>query len=110
MGWSQEEIDEAKEEGSRLATEFDVKAALSLAFKYFEHDDDEKGLELLDALDKAADFYSTKVYEVTGKEIYFNQASGRWTDFGTGQFVSNPYVNIEWDTYDIERYWINKYT
>lgn len=110
MGWSQEEIDEAREQGVNLANNFDVAAAWDLAKKYLEHDDIDKVLELLDAAVAAAEFYSTRLYEVTGREIYWNETSNRWTDFRTGQFVSNPYVNIEWDSYEIEQYWINRYT
>ena len=109
LGLSQEDIDEMREDGSKVAMEFDVKAAREIALRYFEIGMDDKGFELLDAADSNANYWSTKVYEVTGKDIYFSEASNRWHDGVSGQFVKNPYIDIRVDNYELEQSLINKY-
>jgi hypothetical protein len=109
LGLTPDDIEEMREQGSKTAMEFDVKSAWALAQTYISVGEYDKALELLDAANSAADYWSTKIYEVTGRDVYWSEASNRWHDAETGQFVMNPYIDIRVDEYDLDQWLINNY-
>lgn len=104
LGLSEEDIDYMREQGAKIAMEFDVKAAREMAMRYFSLGLDDKGIELLDAASINANFWSTAIYEVTGRDIIYNEAANRFIDADTGQFVSNPYIDIRVDQQELDDY------
>lgn len=109
MGLEQDEIDQMREQGDKVAMEFDVKAARAIAARYFSIGMDAKGLELLAAAESNADYWSTKVFEVTGKSISYDEINDHWRDDATGQYTPNPYIDIMVDDYELDQWLINTY-
>lgn len=109
MGLSQDEIDQMREEGALVSMEFDVKAARDIAARYFEIGLEAKGLELLAAAESNANYWSTKVYEVTGRSISYDEINDHWRDDVTGQYTFNPYIDIRVDDYELDQWLLNTY-
>jgi len=101
LGLDKDEITEMREEGARVAMEFDVKAARSLAEKYDSLGLTEKSLELYNAAYSNANYWIDTVKDWTGKNIEYDVAYDHWRDTDTGRFAPNPVIDIRVDQYDL---------
>ena len=99
-----------EEDGRDSATQFDVEAAYRAAETFWENGYEEKAIEMLSVGETSVAFWQDKVYEVTGKGIYFNEADSRWHDDITNQYVKDPYFPIRADQYELDQSLINKYS
>jgi hypothetical protein len=103
------EKEDLSEDGYDAATQFDAEAAYRAARIFDEHGYTEKASEMLSIGETAVNFWVNTIFDLTGREVYFNETTMRWHDSGTGQFIRDPYSEIKQDQYEFEMYIINTY-
>jgi len=87
----------------------DSKSFLKMADVLLDNGFEEGAARMLEQFSKTVEFWSSTVYELTGKEIYFDLDTSRWRDAETGRFVTDPYVFVHMNEDDFERAVIEKY-
>jgi uncharacterized membrane protein len=106
LGLEDYEIDEMRENGALASMEMSVQAGRALAQRYLDIGDTDNAEICLDAALKNANYWETKIYEVTGKNIVYEDSTDHWRNMDTGQYTKNPYIDIRVDNSQLED-WIN---
>ena len=108
-GLTDADIKEMQKSGAATSKDFDVESAYDLARKYDGIGDDVNAAKMLSLGETAANFWSNKVEELTGKSIYFDDRDLRWHDDETGRYVKDPYTEVRADDYELSEWIINRY-
>jgi len=109
LGLEDYEIDEMRADGALVSMEMSVQAGRELAQRYLDIGDTDNAEICLDAALKNAEYWEDKIYEVTGKNIVYEDSTDHWRNMDTGQYAKNPYIDIRVDEYELEQNLINKY-